>query len=310
MTRSPEGGSKTRDPGFRAVRMSLKALRTCPCPRSDPRNSWRSLWICDAEWTAVAINIVPHKEYCHAVANELGYRSNLKMKRASYFVAFVCLSVSFILVDNAAGGEYIVSREGFTKEFSVILKQGNQTSERKIEGVVGPKTNLNGILVDTIIVTTKKPSGESVSGKEFSLEDDRGVKSIALQGPRDTSPKIYEHDDWELKYPLATGATWTSTEKVRPLKEQLFVPFTCVIETMDDVVTVAAGTFERCMRVRKSFSGKVNLGSYGGNPEVTVERLLWYAPGVGQVKGSIVTKCGNAELGGGEGHFELISYKN
>jgi hypothetical protein len=79
---------------------------------------------------------------------------------------------------------------------------------------------------------------------------------------------------------------------------------------MDDVVTVAAGTFERCMRVRKSFSGKVNLGSYGGNPEVTVERLLWYAPGVGQVKGSIVTKCGNAELGGGEGHFELISYKN
>lgn len=232
------------------------------------------------------------------------------MKRAPYFVAFVCLSVSFILVDNAAGGEYIVSREGFKKEFSVHLKQGNETRERKIETVIGVKTCINGILVDTWIVTTRKPSGESVSRKEFSLEDDRGVKSVASQGPRDTSPKIREHDAWELKYPLAAGATWTSVEEVHQLKEQLFVPLTCVIETMDDVVTVPAGTFERCMRIRKTFSAKVNLGSYGGNPEVTVERLSWYAPGVGQIKGSSVTKCSNAELGGGEGYFELISYRN
>ncbi len=216
------------------------------------------------------------------------------MKRASCFVAFVFLSLSFILVDNVAGGEYTVSREGFTKEFSVHFKQGNETRERKIETVVGAKTSLNGILVDTWIVTTRKPSGESV----------------ALQGPRDTSPKIREHDAWELKYPLAAGATWTSIEEVHQLKEQLFVPLTCVIETMDDVVAVPAGTFERCMRIRKSFSAKVNLGSYGGNPEVTVERLSWYAPGVGQIKGSAVTKCSNAELGEGEGYFELISYKN
>ena len=232
------------------------------------------------------------------------------MKRASCFVAFVFLSLSFLLVDDVAGGEYTVSREGFTKEFSVHLKQGNETRERKIETVVGAKTSLNGILVDTWIVTTRKPSGESVSRKEFSLEDDRGVKSVALQGPRDTSPKIREHDAWELKYPLAAGATWTSIEEVHQLKEQLFVPLTFVIETMDDVVAVPAGTFERCMRIRKSFSAKVNLGSYGGNPEVTVERLSWYAPGVGQIKGSAVTKCSNAELGEGEGYFELISYKN
>ncbi|MFZ0932345.1 MAG: hypothetical protein WAN11_27345 [Syntrophobacteraceae bacterium] len=232
------------------------------------------------------------------------------MKKAFYFVAFVSLSVSLIIAGYAAGGEYTVSREGFTKVFRVYLKQGNETKERRIEGVVGPKTNLNGILVDTMIVTMSKPAGESVSGKEFSLENDQGVKKVASQGPRDKSPKMMEHGEWELKYPLAAGTTWTSIEAVQPLKEKLFVPFTCVIETMDDVVTVPAGTFERCMRVRKSFSGKVNPGSYGGNPEVTVERFLWYAPFIGQIKGSSVTKCSNTELGGGEGYVELISYKN
>ena len=110
------------------------------------------------------------------------------MKRASCFVAFVFLSLSFILVDNVAGGEYTVSREGFTKEFSVHFKQGNETIERKIETVVGAKTSSQRILVDTWIVTTRKPKAGNL---------------FALQGPRDTSPKIREHDAWELKYPLA-----------------------------------------------------------------------------------------------------------
>jgi len=232
------------------------------------------------------------------------------MKKAFYFVAFISLSVSLIIAGYAAGGEYSVSREGFTKVFSLYMKRGNETRENRNEFVVGPKTNLNGIEVDTTILKISKLSGESVSLKFFSLENDQGVKSVAHQGPQDQSLKMVEHDAWEIKYPLAAGTTWTSTEVVKPLKEELFVTLTCVIETMDDVVTVPAGTFQRCMRVRKSFSGKVDMGSYGGNPEVTVERLSWYAPALGFIKGSAVTKCSNTELGGGEAYMELISYKN
>lgn len=232
------------------------------------------------------------------------------MKNAFYFVAFVCLSGTFILTNYAAGGEYSPFHEGFTQAYGLYLKQGSETKEMRGELVVGPKTNINGIEVYLTTNTLRNANGESVAVKYFSLENDQGVKSIARQGPHDRNPMVNEHEVWELKYPLAAETTWTSTEQVFSLKEKLFVPFTCVIETMDDVVTVPAGTFERCMRVRKYFNGTANLGAYGGNPNVTVERLSWYAPNIGEIKGNSVTKCSNAELGGGESHMEMISYRN
>jgi len=232
------------------------------------------------------------------------------MKKAFYFVAFISLSVSLIIAGYAAGGEYFPTREGFTKEFSVVVKQGQATRVTRRKVVVAPKTNLNGVEVDTIVITLRKPSGEPLSRKAFYLENDQGVKEIADQGPQDSNPKTLDCNEWTLKYPLAVGATWTSIEEVQPLKEKLLVPFTCVIETMDDVVTVPAGTFERCMKVKKSFSGKVNLGSYGGNPEVRVESYIWYASVIGFIKVSYLMKCSDTDLGGGELHMEMISYKN
>ena len=212
--------------------------------------------------------------------------------------------------DFSAGVEYSVSREGFTKEYSVSLNRGNETKESRHEAVVGPKTNLNGIEVSTTIITKRKPGAGPLSSKYFSVENDEGVKSIAHQGPFDKSPKTEEQDAWELKYPLFAGKTWTSTDKINSLKEKFTAPITSVAEAMDDVVSVPAGTFKNCMRIKRSFSGKVNFWSYGGEVEVTLERYLWYAPGFGYIKGVDNIKCSNPELGGGESHMEMISYKN
>jgi hypothetical protein len=216
--------------------------------------------------------------------------------------------VSFVVTDRAAGGEYNPSREGTTRELSTVIRQGSATRERVEEFTFGPKVNLNGVEATTLIVRRKNPGEPSRQLKAFYIENGQGVKEIARQGPGDENPKTLDYDEWTLKYPLAVGATWTCTDQIYSLKERIIVPFVCEIQTMSDIVTVPAGTFERCMEVKKSFSGEVNSGAYGGNPKVTVESHSWYAPGVGLIKGDYTVKCSDPQLGGVESHSEMISY--
>ncbi len=73
---------------------------------------------------------------------------------------------------------------------------------------------MNGIEVSTRMIIMRKANGESVSAKDFSIENDEGDRLVASQGPHDRSPRIKEHDVWDLKYPLFVGATWSSIEEV------------------------------------------------------------------------------------------------
>ncbi len=212
--------------------------------------------------------------------------------------------------DFSAGGEYCVSREGFVKEYNYTLNRRNEKREMELESIVGPKTNLNGIEVSTTITTIRKPGAGPLSNKFFSVENDEGIRSIASLNPFDKSLRYYNQDAWELKYPLIVGKNWTTTDEINRLKEKFTVPVTCVIEAMDAVISVPAGTYKNCVRIKKSFNGKVNFSSHGGEAEVAVERYSWYAPGLGYIKGLDNIKCSNPELGGEESHLEMTSYKN
>lgn len=56
------------------------------------------------------------------------------------------------------------------------------------------------------------------------------------------------------------------------------------VESADDVVVVAAGRFENCLRVRGSGRTAFDGGRYIGTAEVRVEQLDGYAPGLGLVR--------------------------
>jgi hypothetical protein len=212
--------------------------------------------------------------------------------------------------DLSAGWEYSVFREGFTKQYDYTLTRGNETKEARAEVVVGPKENLNGIEVSTDVFALWRPGAGPYSVKHFSAENDEGVRIIADQGPSDDSPHIKDPNAWDLKYPLAAGKTWIKKDEIHSLKEKFTAPITYAIEAMDDVVSVPAGTFKNCMRIKESFSGKVNFSSHGGEAEVELEAHSWYTPGIGEIKSAYNIKCSNAELGGGEWRMEMISHKN
>jgi hypothetical protein len=219
-----------------------------------------------------------------------------------------CLVIPYVLTGHAAGGEYFPYREGFTTEFNVVIKRGDETKERVMQFALGPKEKLNGVDAITVIVAGKGRNEFTTQSKTFYDENQQGVKEIARQGTEDNNPKILD-DSWPLKYPLAPGATWTSNGELFLRDERVPARFECVIQTMEDLVTVPAGTFKRCVKIKKSFDGDVSLASHGGQLRVKAESYLWYAPCIGFIKGSYIARCSDPRLDA-ELLMEMTSYKN
>jgi hypothetical protein len=100
-----------------------------------------------------------------------------------------------------------------------------------------------------------------------------------------------------LKRPLEAGTSWQVADRTYLLKRQVFytgglttfqlaveLQLEYVIEAVDDVVTVPAGTFRRCVRIRGVGTTTHELGHPFKMVTVEVETTEWFAPGVGLVK--------------------------
>jgi len=64
------------------------------------------------------------------------------------------------------------------------------------------------------------------------------------------------------------------------------IPLEFTVEAEDDTVTVGAGTFEHCLRVKATgslFAGST-LQDFMGIRFIQVEQTDWYAPGVGLIR--------------------------
>ncbi len=229
----------------------------------------------------------------------------MKMYCAFGLATLTFLFNSFGLVDLAVAGEYFPLREGLTKEFRVVLQKGSDIHEGRLQYWIGPKINLAGTEVFPILTRMKTPVAPPPR-KTFYLENEQGIRVIAQQGPYDGGPKMSEYDQWELKYPLVEGGTWTGTDELIALKGKPTVVFTYVIETMNGTASTPAGTFKKCMKVRRSYIGEVDLGPLEGATKMTVESYAWYAPTIGFIRGGYLMKDSGSEIVRIESSTEMV----
>jgi hypothetical protein len=108
-------------------------------------------------------------------------------------------------------------------------------------------------------------------------KDEGGVYRFAEQGGEKAPPIPITPKEYELKYPVTEGTTWDLTAKVGDVK----VPVNLTIESVTDTVTVPAGTFKNCVKVKTA-------GEEKGRASVTAYE--WYAPQVGVVKSMVILK--------------------
>lgn len=81
------------------------------------------------------------------------------------------------------------------------------------------------------------------------------------------------------------------------------------IESVDEVVTVPAGTFKGCVRVKSVGTTKKDVGAFMGIATIIVEHYDWYAPGVGKIKSIVKEKSNHLMVGSGEMTMQLETFK-
>ena len=203
-------------------------------------------------------------------------------------VALVLLVPTIILVSIrcSEASEYFPFQQGSSKEYRTETKQGDQRIVALIKTSVLPKRVFDGQTVAVLkdMMSTIGPSGESFVSYTFYAENDDGLKRVDIHDPDETTPRKLKREEWQFKYPLVVGTSWVNYYEIAVSKGKVTVPMTHTIEKMNDVVTVEAGTFQKCMKIGGYFKGNVNIGSHAGNPEITIEIHSWYAPGVGNIK--------------------------
>ncbi len=213
--------------------------------------------------------------------------------------------------ESAEAGEpvditrYVSDRIGQTYNYAGMWeangKSGRVDMEEKFQGY----RILNGKRVEIIHVTYKYyPSGKSKSNLLFYVLDDTGYYEYAEQKSDMPEPKILENPVYEFKTPCFEGKTWQGNQDTFLLVRKIKVPALFTIEKVDDVVTVPAGTFERCIRIRAYSHVKNSKGTV-----IKFEAFYWYAPDVGYIKSIYKEECSNPALGkGGKYMVDLKSY--
>lgn len=95
-------------------------------------------------------------------------------------------------------------------------------------------------------------------------------------------PEIKTPPSYSIKYPIRVGTSWSDTV-TSSSKPKISVPVKNTIKSIDEVVTVPAGTFKECLKIKGIGSVQKRLD---GNSTVSIdiEAYAWYTPDVGLIK--------------------------
>lgn len=164
----------------------------------------------------------------------------------------------------------------------------------------------------------------------FYQETDMGLYLAGHQAPGQPTPvALAERRQPVLHYPLETGTKWSvETETIAlfrtgpPQRTEYRITAPVLVhyevESVNDTVTVPAGRFYNCLRVRGTgVRRQYDAGNYIGRTDISIDKTDWYAPGVGLVKSvrkesttNRVLNHGEHQIFAGRVEMELESFRH
>ncbi len=188
----------------------------------------------------------------------------------------------------ATATDYFPFRQGVTWTFRFTSSTGT-TGELTI-------TNLAPGKLYGYRVVAQQNTGGANPYREYYTDDGAGIRHVAIETAQGLSSKMDDHA-YVIKNPVRMGTTWREVE--RTLDGMMFDART-TIESTSDKVSVPAGTFSGCVRVRSKGTASpvkhVSDVRRVAEGTVNVEDYYWLAPGVGPVKGTHQETAGEGEL--------------
>lgn len=197
-----------------------------------------------------------------------------------------------------------------TWEYQVTVRQ------RSPEGATQPPkvdiavvTNLAPQTLMGVRVTPQRTDMAGLLRTMFLIEDATGVRIFALQAMDAAKPEVQDETSYVLRYPVGAGSAWADSATTMLMKETVSLPQTSRIESVNETVTVLAGTFANCVRVTSSGSTAKRFKDLVGVAQIQVEADAWYAPDVGLIKAMQRESSNRPVLGSGDMTFELKAFK-
>jgi len=150
-------------------------------------------------------------------------------------------------------------------------------------------------------------SGGDKTYTEFYADDGTGIRHVAIDESEGLQSRLNDHS-YVLKMPISAGTSWREIDRTF---DGTVYDATTRIESVNDNVSVPAGTFSGCLRIRSTgfasmskgtaraprkapslrlVAGGQDMGGQDmggqdmGGQDVGVEDYYWLAPGVGPVK--------------------------
>lgn len=171
-------------------------------------------------------------------------------------------------------------KEGRSWEFTNVRTKNGRTRElRNVVTSLGVR-EIRGRKVNSLrydIERTRLSSNKKVVVYLFYGIDHNSIYILAKQTEKDVEPRVARVPIYVLKNPIKVGTSWKNRVNEG------------VIESVNETVTVPAGTFNGCIRVKLTFRKSVSIN--------------WIAPGIGYVKKIFQYQ------NGGEALEQLVSYK-
>lgn len=122
-----------------------------------------------------------------------------------------------------------------------------------------------------------------------------------------------------LRLPIKAGGTWAAptvpytilrkSEYPRELKYGKPVSMTYNVETLGDEVTVPAGTFRNCARVKGLAELTLYTDPVSGFRKVPITTTEWYCPGIGLTKLERIEPLSTSFFSGGSVRMVLSDYR-
>ena len=228
-------------------------------------------------------------------------KRRIALRKKTIFILPAVILMFFVSC-NSTDNSYYPLKENLEWNYLVSKNFFGKVASREMTVTNMPKRELNG--------KTVTPQKGTVNGNiffYFYVEDQSGIYSIAQQTFNSPEPVITK-PDYLLHFPIEIGSTYEEKGKTQALTTNIPIKVLFKVESNKETVTVPAGTFENCLKIRGVGDSIQNHGILG-KAKIHAEYLFWYAPGIGLIKAVITEKSNHLMSGGGSLTAQLESFK-
>ena len=172
--------------------------------------------------------------------------------------------------------DYFSTKEGQVREYVNSKLAKGQTTSFKTTSTILPSRDIFGkTAIPVLNLSEEKDLHDEMQRiLYFFVQDEEGFYMLGQQWRHDNEPMLLNdmgNPFYSLREPIEAGESWDVESKARKSSVK--------IESVDENITVPAGTFEECLKVSYTTHVYRDNELYCKNVSTT-----WYAPDIGEVK--------------------------